>query len=79
MTVHSKQIAALKLAVSALEQERRRNFAVGEGAYQHGIRQDVLDAYVPNVRIDLRPPARPMGKWKFEQGTGSHFSEMTCM
>lgn len=68
MSVHSKQIAALKLAVSALEQERRRNFAVGEGAYQRGVRQDILDVYLPNERIDLRPPS-PKGKW-FETGAG---------
>lgn len=38
MMFHSKQISAIRLAVGALERERRRNFAAGDHAYRHGMR-----------------------------------------
>jgi hypothetical protein len=37
-----KQIAALKAGIEALRDERRRNYASGEHAYQNGMRKDTL-------------------------------------
>lgn len=42
-TALSKQIAAIKLSIKALEHERRRLHAAGEYAWQSGIRPDVID------------------------------------
>lgn len=43
-SIQAPAIAALKLAIEALERERRRLHAVGEAAYQHGIRTDVIES-----------------------------------
>jgi hypothetical protein len=42
MDIHKKQIAALRLAIEALEDKRRTKFAVGDGAYRLGVRPDEL-------------------------------------
>ena len=44
MSIHSKQISAIKLSIECLERERRAKFAAGEAAYCHGLRQDTLDS-----------------------------------
>jgi hypothetical protein len=40
------QIRAIKLAIGALERERRRNYSVGNAAYCSGIRADVLEGEI---------------------------------
>jgi hypothetical protein len=40
------QIRAIKLAIGALERERRRNYSVGNAAYCSGIRADVLQGEI---------------------------------
>lgn len=38
MSLHNKQIFAIKLSIESLTRERRKLHAAGEHAYQHGIR-----------------------------------------
>lgn len=43
MSILSKQVAALKLAIKVLKEDRRRHHAAGEAAYNQGILKDVID------------------------------------
>jgi len=40
MTASRRQIAALKYVIELAKEDRRRNYAAGEHAYQHGVRVD---------------------------------------
>lgn len=44
MSIHNKQIAAIKLAIESLKKERRAHFAAGGHAYRNGMRTDVIDS-----------------------------------
>jgi hypothetical protein len=41
---NNQQIAAIHLAIAALERERRRLYAAGNAAYNQGIRTDVVNS-----------------------------------
>ena len=43
MSAHSKQIAAINLAIESLKRERRERYAAGEAAYNQGIRTNKLN------------------------------------
>jgi hypothetical protein len=65
---NNQQIAAIHLAIAALERERRRLYAAGNAAYNQGIRTDVVNsdgvtgakasgyAYLPQNRHVERKP-----------------------